>query len=165
MQVLVLWKLQEAVSHRLSSRLRVKHLSPDDFLLHGENAEDEERVPRFHNYQHLRLHAMPFLSLQLQDGLCSAWARYHNLGFKLSHWVGDVVLMTFCFQHCMAPVNNKFTTCVSIIREFCKTNYNTFASFPSPRLPHRSVCTSLLSLSRKLSLADDWNHLQIKYGV
>lgn len=29
-QVLVLWKLQEAVSHRLSSRLRVKHLSPDD---------------------------------------------------------------------------------------------------------------------------------------
>lgn len=39
----------------------------------------------------------------------------------------------------MAPVNNKFTTCVSIIREFCKTNYNTFASFPSPRFPYQSV--------------------------
>lgn len=58
----------------------------------------------------------------------------------------------------MAPVNNKFTTPDSIIREFCKTNGNTVASFPLSGLPHQPMGTSLLSLSRELSLFDDCNH-------
>lgn len=148
-QDLVSWKLQEAVRHKLSSCLGIKHLSPDDwgFCFMEKMQRNRKEFPDSTTISIFT--CMPFLLLQLQDGLCSAWARYPTLGFKLSHWVGDIVLMTFSFQHCMAPVNSKFTTCVSIIREFWKTNHNTFASFPSPRLPHQSVRTSLPSLSRK----------------
>lgn len=69
-QVLVSWKLQEAVSHRLSSRLGIKHLSPDDLGFYFM-----EKMQRMRNIPQLSAsspacHAFPLAPTQGWSMLC-----------------------------------------------------------------------------------------------